>query len=255
MTHPPLRGRIIWQDPVPPTRYHTAQWARKSELEPYQTLIQGQINEIARRAQVPTLLIRREGRGPQPLAHFTTPKEVPVTQPHVPQLPPFPQGVFQEFVDNLNIQIRKSRQTPEEEFRDLDVQVGDRVRLTAVKTTSTINWGGQIAKSRQVEKDAAVLEGTIIGLKVRGGNSQIRVSGFGHTGPSTAGGQHVWFAVEDYKVEVLHKVYRLTDEDRLYAEVAAIGDTAWSTISDAQRESYRQRLAPRVERIKKILQG
>ncbi len=178
-----------------------------------------------------------------------------MTQPHIPQLPAFPQGVFQEFVDSLNAQLRRTNQTPEEEFRALEVQVGDRVRLTEVKTFSTGRQFGATLKSRTVPKDAAVLEGKIVGIKVRGGKSQIRVSGFGHTGPSKAGGQHVWFAVEDYKIEVLHKVYRLTDEDRLVAEIAAIGEVAWSTISDAEREGYRQRLAPRIERIKKILQG
>ncbi len=176
---------------------------------------------------------------------MTTPRPAPV-------LPPFPGGVFDEFVQQMNRDIAKSHQTPEQEFAALDVKVGDRVRLTQVK-----NFAGSIfaPARREVPKDAAVLEGQVLGIKYRTGGTQLRIAGFGHTGPSKAGGQHVWFAVADYRVEVLHKVYRITDEDRLIAAVANVSEERWANLTDDQRARRRQDYASRADRVKKLLQG
>lgn len=174
------------------------------------------------------------------------------TPPTVPALPQFPGGVFSDFVNAMNRDIARSNRTPEQEFADLDVKVGDRVRLTQVN-----HMQGSIiaAASRRVPKDAAVLEGKVIGTKVKGGKTQLRIAGFDHTGPSHAGGQHIWFPVEDYRVEVLHKVYRLTEEDRLIAAVANISEDRWTNLTDDQRENRRRDYAARAERVKKLLQN
>ncbi len=163
-----------------------------------------------------------------------------------PALPQFPGGVFSEFVNAMNRDIALSRRTPEQEFLALDVRVGDRVRLTQV-TGSTAT-----AQGRRVPKDAAVLEGTVLGIKQKGG-SQLRITGFDHTGPSRSGGQHVWFAVSDYRVEVLHKVYRITDEDRLIAAVANVSEDRWAQLTDDQRATRRRDYADRAERVKRLL--
>lgn len=183
-------------------------------------------------------------------AVIPTLKEKAMPSPTVPTLPQFPGGVFSEFVDQMNRDIARSNRTPEQEFQALDVRVGDRVRLTEVNTQS-----GTLlrAASRRVPADAAVLEGKVLGIKYKGSGSQLRISGFDHTGPSKAGGQHVWFAVADYRVEVLHKAYRLTDEDRLIAAVANVSEERWARLTDDQRASRRRDYADRAQRVKRLL--
>ena len=177
-------------------------------------------------------------------------EEKQMTSPQPAMLPQFPGGVFSEFVNAMNRDIARSNRTPEQEFQALDVRVGDRVRLTQV-----ISYPGSIltAASRKVPKDAAVLEGQVLGIKERPGGSQLRISGFDHTGPSRAGGQHVWFAVADYRVEVLHKAYRLTEEDRLIAAVANVSEERWAQLTDDQRATRRRDYADRAERVKRLL--
>lgn len=187
------------------------------------------------------------------IQHHTVPtlsQEDFMTSP-APVLPQFPGGVFSEFVNAMNRDIARSHRTPEEEFQALEVRPGDRVRLTPGRRTIT-----SYASPRWVvDKDASVLEGTVLAIKVKGGKSQLRITGFDHTGPSRAGGQHVWFPVEDYRVEVLHKVYRITDEDRLIAAVANVSEERWCHFTDDQRASYRRGYGDRAARIKQLLQA
>lgn len=202
------------------------------------------VDEAQQFGPVPRAGISRVAWGP---VIVPTLKEKQMTSPVLPQ---FPGGVFSEFVDQMNRDIARSNRTPEQEFQALDVRVGDRVRLTEVNTQS-----GTIlrAASRRVPADAAVLEGKVLGIKVKNGASQLRIAGFDHTGPSRAGGQHVWFAVADYRVEVLHKVYRITDEDRLLAAVANVSEERWCHFTDDQRASYRRGYGDRAARIKQLL--
>jgi len=132
--------------------------------------------------------------------------------------------------------LREARKTPEDRFRELDVQKGDRVRLVT-----------------KLAPDASSLEGRVIGIKVKNGKSQLRIEGFDHTGPKRNGGQHVWFAVEDYSIEVLHKIYRMTDADKLIAELAGKTEAEWVKLSDDARLSARQTYSKRAERIVKLL--
>ena len=158
--------------------------------------------------------------------------------------------IIAQFTDTINAGAALRNRTPEQEFRDLDVHEGDRVRLTeAVQPTSY----GRAYGPRQLVKDGSALEGKVIGIKVRGGKTQIRIAGFGHTGPSKAGGQHVWFPVENFKVEVLHKVYRVTDEDRLFIELAGLTEARWAALTDQQRADRRERYAVRADKIRKLL--
>lgn len=153
------------------------------------------------------------------------------------------------FTSEINTQFREAQKTPEQKFHDLGIQPGDRVRLTQLN--------GKLdaaSRSRQPAQDAAVLEGKVLGIKTRGGKSELRIAGFDHTG-GKAGGQHVWFPVADYRIEVLHKVYRWTDEDRLIAELIPISEKGWEQLTDQQRATYRVNFGKRAEKIRKLLQS
>lgn len=155
---------------------------------------------------------------------------------------------FADTVGHFNKQILAARKTPEQTFRDLDVQEGDRIRLTEGKPRDLLRPNGPlIAKT-----DGAVLEGRVVGIKVRNGHSEVRVAGFDHTG-GEAGGQHVWFPVGAYKVEVLHKAYRLTDDDRVLIAIAGISESVWKTLSDHRRDLHRENWGNRVRKVKALL--
>lgn len=159
--------------------------------------------------------------------------------------------IIRQFTSTINAgAIKRAGQTPEQEFAALDVQEGDRVRLTEVKNYASTVF--QPAR-RELVKDGSSLEGKIIGIKVRNGKTQLRFAGFGHTGPNKAGGQHVWFAVENYKVEVLHKVYRITEEDKLFVELAGLTVERWAALTEQQRADRRERYAVRADKIRKLL--
>lgn len=147
-----------------------------------------------------------------------------------------------------------AQKTSEQLFRELDVHSGDRVRLTQVE------FG-----RREPTHDAAVLEGVVVGVKVKDGKSQVRIEGFGHTGSTTksrapgmgtiaqSGGQHVWFAVENYKVEVLKKAYRWTDEDRAVVAISGNSDSWWEGLTDEYRQINRDNYGPRIKRVLALL--
>lgn len=128
-------------------------------------------------------------------------------------------------------------QKAEGRVRSLDIQPGDRVRLTAKDAT-----------------DPSQIEGEVLGVKDKGGQVQIRIKGFGHTGSKRGdGGQYVWFVAADYKVEVLHRAYRWTQDDELVVQVAGLPRQTWEKYKDSSRETMRAQFADRVERIKRIL--
>lgn len=169
-------------------------------------------------------------------------------QPRRPPMDDF--EIIRQFTSVINSDAAKRNRTPEQEYRELGVLEGDRVRLTEVKNYSRTPF--QPAR-RELVKDGSSLEGKVIGIKERGGKTQLRIAGFGHTGPSKAGGQHVWFPVEDFKVEVLHRVYRVTDEDRLFIELAGLTEARWAALSEQQRADRRERYAVRADKIRKLL--
>ncbi len=145
--------------------------------------------------------------------------------------------------------MQQVTKTPEQTFRELDVQAGDRIRLTESRPVNVQRPNGP----RQAVKDGSSLEGKVLDVKVRGGKSQVRVAAFGHTGPSNSGGQHVWFPVDQYVVEVLHKVYRLNDEDRAIAAVLGYDEPAWIRMTDDSREALRKQGRPRLEKVRAAL--
>lgn len=138
--------------------------------------------------------------------------------------------------------------TPEQHFAELDVQPGDRIRLTEAGPANHAYPNGK----RKPVLDAAVLEGRVAGVKVKDGGSQVRIDGFGHTG-GNAGGQHVWFPVNQYVVEVLHKAYRFTPEDRVVAAVLGYDERHWRFLTDAERDRLRQRSVGRVAKVRAAL--
>ena len=156
-----------------------------------------------------------------------------------------PFTVPQEFVQCLG-SIEQQASAPkvgtERYFAALDVQEGDRVRLTTLGPT-----GGP-----PFPPDAATLEGVVLGIKQKGGESQLRIKGFDHTG-GKPGGQHVWFSVSDYKIEVLHRVYRWTDEDRLIVAMLGYTDHAWLVMTEESHERLRKSARPRLAKVKRAL--
>lgn len=136
----------------------------------------------------------------------------------------------------------KAYQTPEQIFRDLDVQAGDRVRLTQL-----VRPGSPYRNSRDIKKDGAILEGVVTRVKVKSGRSRIQIDGF-----DTAGNGIFW-PVENYQIEVLHRVYRWTEEDRLLAAVLGYSEHAWEIITEDSRASLRLVGGERVAKVKTAL--
>lgn len=131
--------------------------------------------------------------------------------------------------------------TPEEAFRKLDVQPGDRVRLTEFATGLTFG------NPRPAKKDGATLEGIVKAVKVKDGWSRLQIDGF------AVNGNDVFWPVADYHVEVLHKAYRWTPEDEVI--VAILGDSrrAWEERTEATREGLRLAYRPRLVKVRKAL--
>lgn len=144
---------------------------------------------------------------------------------------------FEQPLIEFENRARRASKTPEQKFRELDVRVGDRIRLTT---------------RLHAAQDASVIEGRILGIKERDGGSQVRVAGFDHTGGG-AGGQHVWFPVSQYTVEVLRKSYRWTTDDKIVAEIAGYSESGWEGLDEGARERSRRLHTKRLARIKSAL--
>jgi hypothetical protein len=168
-------------------------------------------------------------------------QEATMTNPQPPQnIHQYP-AVFGQAFQALGQHVAELTKTPEQRFRDLQLEPGDRIRLTEVS-------GPMTAGRRPKARDAAVIEGVILGIKEKHGGPQVRIKGFDHTG-GKAGGQHIWLPVGDYHVEVLHKTFRMTPADRVIAELAGVSESAYRAASDNQRISWRQSYSKRAERI------
>lgn len=187
---------------------------RFQDITPYRLAIDHDVADLARAADIP--------------------KETLMTYP----------AVFGQAFSDLQNLINEQMKTPEQRFRELHLEAGDRIRLTEVT-------GPVMAGRRSKAIDAAVIEGIILGIKEKRG-PQVRIKGFDHTG-GEAGGQHVWLPVRDYQIEVLHKVYRLTDDDRLIAELAGLSVEEWRKLSDDKRVGIRQTYSARARRVKELL--
>ena len=130
--------------------------------------------------------------------------------------------------------------TPEQAFRKLDVQHGDRIRLTEL-----MPFGGH----NYEPNDAGTLEGVVRGVKIKDGVSRVQVQGFHHIGID------IWWPVSRFRVEVLHRAYRCTEEDRLIAALAGMYEDRWQAHNEKQREQYREIYAPRLARVRETLRG
>ncbi len=143
--------------------------------------------------------------------------------------------------NNMNREIVEKRKTHEQLFVELDVQPGDRVRLT--EATRPIDTCRPVAKI-----DGATLEGTVRRVK-RGkdGKWKIQINGF------AVSGNNVFWPIGDYQVEVLHRAYRWTPLDRVTAELAGIQEGAWEKASEEYREVTRHRYGARARKIQQVL--
>lgn len=145
------------------------------------------------------------------------------------------------FLTDINQQIADARQTPDQVFERLDVQPGDRIRLTEVNKPGVIRHRDLLNKP-----DGAVLEGKVAKVKRKGGAWKVQIEGF-----DTAGNGVFW-PVRNYKVEVLHRAFRWTDDDRLLVEIAGIRPVDWEKRTDTARQQSRDAYAARLGRIKAI---
>jgi hypothetical protein len=142
----------------------------------------------------------------------------------------------------LNTEAVDRRKTEEQRFTELAVQPGDRLRLRQRNGIFDVASG-----VRQPAQDAAVLEGDVLGVKFKNGRYKVRIKGF------ETSGNAVWWPIRDYHVEVLHRAYRWTAEDRVIAELAGLQESQWVKASESYRQEVRLRYAKRAERIKKML--
>lgn len=189
-------------------------------------------------------------RARSPFIIHTTPKEAPMEpNPYYQYRSPIEPFLRYAHHTLVTEPLREKAKTSEQIVRELDVQAGDRIRLTESRPEDSLARprGRRVAK-----KDAAVLEGVVLDTKEKDGRFLVRIGGFGHTG-GNAGGQHVWFPLADYVVEVLHKAYRWTDEDRAIVAVAALSEVAWERLTEEQRGYSRKLYAPRLERVRQAL--
>ncbi len=147
--------------------------------------------------------------------------------------------------DSMNQQIVEKRKTHEQLFVELDVQPGDRVRLSELNPVPKVESSGF---QRGLKVDGAVLEGTVRRVK-RGkdGKWKIQINGF------AVSGNNVFWLIGDYKIEVLHRVYRWTPLDHVIAELAGIQESAWEGATELYRESVRHRYAARARKIQQVL--
>ena len=144
------------------------------------------------------------------------------------------------FNGQINDMIVQARRTPDQVFADLDVQPGDRIRLTRKPSSR----GGYVAPT---PTDASTLEGVVTKIKRKGGKWKVQIAGF------DVAGNGIFWTVADCSVEVLHRVYRWTDEDRAIAAIAGHSAVTWERHSEAVRESMRQSFGPRLARVKLAL--
>jgi hypothetical protein len=144
------------------------------------------------------------------------------------------------FNGQINDMVVKARRTPEQIFADLDIQPGDRIRLTRKPSSR----GGYVAPTAT---DASTLEGVVLKVKRKGGKWKVQIAGF------DVAGNGIFWNVADYAVEVLHRAYRWTDEDRAIAAIAGHSAVTWERQSEAVRESMRQSFGPRLARVKLAL--
>jgi hypothetical protein len=144
------------------------------------------------------------------------------------------------FVDFLNLANQPPAVRVEQNFRALDVQPGDRVRLRKIDA-------GPLNPSRLALKDASTLEGVVTRVKQKKGESRIQIDGF------AVAGNNVFWPIKDYRVEVLHRAYRWTDDDRLVVEISGLSRHQWEGMSETGRQRNRESYKNRVERIKNIL--
>lgn len=157
-------------------------------------------------------------------------------------LPPEIVEAFGPAMSGWNREIVQQRKSAEQLFVELDVRPGDRVRLR--QAARPMNTCAPVVKA-----DGAVLEGVVKRVK-RGrtdGKWKIQIEGF------DTSGNGVFWNVSDYVVEVLHQVYRLTEEDLLIVELANLSVKRWQDFTDAQRASYRTSYAARAARVKALL--
>ena len=136
-------------------------------------------------------------------------------------------------------------------IRYYDGQVDD-ARLVVNVARTAASLGAAVVTSARVTGFLREAR-EVIGVKVRDGGSQVRIAGFDHTGGNN-GGQHVWFVAKDYLVEVLHRAYRMTQEDELFATLAGYTETEWTKLREPQRELARQTYAARAERVRKVFE-
>ncbi len=142
---------------------------------------------------------------------------------------------------SMNRQIVEKRKTHEQLFAELEVQPGDRVRLTeAARPMDTCR--------PEPKKDGAVLEGTVRRVK-RGkdGKWKIQINGF------AVSGNNVFWFIDDYRVEVLHRAYRWTPLDRVIVELAGRGEKEWEESNEVLRETLRRNYGARARKIMQTL--
>lgn len=141
-----------------------------------------------------------------------------------------------KWIDGMLREIQKTpAQKAEDRVRNLDIQVGDRVRLTYPS-----------------KPDPSTIEGNVIGVKDKNGQIQLRIEGFGKTGGGD-GGQYVWFVAAEYNCEVLHRAYRWTRDDEILVEIIGNSRGWWEKLKEENRDYYRKTYESRVEKIKALL--
>jgi hypothetical protein len=142
---------------------------------------------------------------------------------------------FRNFLVGVEQLAHRPKKSPREQFLELDVQPGDRVRLVEQELG-------------RPKKDGAALEGVVKAVRTVEGREAVQIQGF------DVQGNNIFWSARNYHIEVLHRAYRWTDRDRVIAEIADRADWA-TTRREDQREADRRTYGARADRILKLLGG
>lgn len=231
LTPPPSTGTpghfcttpLGWRDLQLTSESHVFQ---RDELRSFAEQAQREIEQIAERTRTPLITWGY---------HNPPPKETDMTWN-------YNSSSLNDFARETVLHFANSKPaTPEEAFRKLDVQPGDRVRLTEFATGLTFG------DPRLAKKDGATLEGIVKAVRVKGGRSKLQIEGF------AVNGNNVFWPVADYRVEVLHKAYRWTPEDEAIVAISGVSREVWQQYSEESREQGRKTYGPRLAKVRKAL--
>lgn len=128
---------------------------------------------------------------------------------------------------------KQAHKSPDEVFAELDVEPGDRIRLTRGTQSGALK--------------TASLEGVVKAIKQHGGSYKVQIEGFDFAG------NNIFWPVRNYTVTVVQRGFRWTDDDRLLVAVIGTTEKSWVERTEASRALTRDTFAVRIAAVKKAV--